>query len=217
MCERFREAHALCFGFGASHRCRLVFRKRTLRALLRFRNVMAQSCEIGLADGQFQSESRQFALRVLMLVGGAKHLALRFMLRGGHSFKRRFCIANFLRGPLHFRLHFARAQFKRCNFRVQCAQFAFHAQRSRFVGPAAGNHASLIAGAIGCDECVLRIFPSKLFGSDRAVGKVCPTQSGQELFRRRAERIAKFNQLIQARINAILSAERNDRFVLVNL
>ena len=87
------------------------------RALARFGNILAQSGQIVLANGQFQAEACQFALRLLMLVRGADHFALGFVLFRGDGFERGFGFAKFGRDAIHLRLHFGHARFERNRLR----------------------------------------------------------------------------------------------------
>src|SRR5260370_1263115 len=98
-------------------------------------------------------------------------------------------------------------------FRVQGAQFPFHAQGTGFVGAAAGDHAALVAGAVWGDEGVLRIFASQFFRRRRAVRQISRTQPRQELFCSRAERVAELHELVEPRNDAVFRAEIYDRRV----
>src|SRR5207248_11272562 len=111
----------------------------------------------------------------------------------------------------------AHTSFQRCDLRSEGAKFAFHSERAGFIGPAAGDHAALVSGAVRRDESVLRIFAREFFRADRVVGEIRGAQPRQKLFRGWAERIAEFDELVEASVNTVFGAEGNDGLVLVDL
>ncbi len=114
-------------------------------------------------------------------------------------------------------MHVGHARFEGNDFGVEGAEFALHAKGPGFVGAATGDHASLIGGAVGCHESVLRIFAGEFFRGGSAVSEIGTSQSGQKLFGGGAERIAEFDEFVETRVNAVFSAERNDRLVIGDL
>ena len=142
-------------------------------------------------------------------------VTFRFALLGRRFFERLFG-GGLLRGNrFKRRLLLSCLMFELRHFRVQRPQLALHPQRARLVRAAAGDHAALIAGALRRYERILRIVARELFRSHGAVGQIGRAQPRQELLYRRPERIAEFHQLIETRNHAMLRAERDDRFVVV--
>src|SRR5437667_12475 len=82
-----------------------------------------------------------------------------------------------------------------------------------FVGPAACDHAALVAGTVGREESVLRVFPRQSFRRCRAIRQIRGAQPWQELFRRRTERIAELHQFVEPRDDSVFRTEIHDRLV----
>src|SRR5258706_3597932 len=215
--ERFSEADAFNFGFGAAHGSGFMLGDGAIGATAGFRNVGPEASEVVLANRQLETEAREFSLGVLVLVASADNFALGFMLLRGGGFVSGFGFAEFGGGAIHVGLHVGHARFEGNDFGVEGAEFALHAKGPGFVGAATGDHASLIGGAVGCHESVLRIFAGEFFRGGSAVSEIGTSQSGQKLFGGGAERIAEFDEFVETRVNAVFSAERNDRLVIGDL
>src|SRR5260370_15640388 len=156
---------------------------RALCALPRILRVLADAREFVLADSEFQPETTQFALHLAVAVHGGEGFALRFTLLlvdfgkrllrqaqlGSDGFDRGLLLAHFMREPHHL-----------C---VQGPQFTLHAQRPDLIGAATCYHAALVAGAIGSDEGVLRIFASQFFRRSRAFVQYPGRQPWQDWLR----------------------------------
>ena len=74
------------------------------------------------------------------------------------------------------------------------AKFALEGERAGFALAAAGNHAAVIAGAIGRQEITVRIVAGHLLGDGRRFDEIGGAKLLEEIFRRRPERLAEFDE-----------------------
>src|SRR5579863_9642785 len=120
----------------------------------------AEARQLVLANAQFEAETGQFVLHVLVTMRGREEAALGFTLLVGELFERLLGIGH-LGGDLGQRsLRAAHFLLEAKNLAVERAQLALHAQRASFIGAATSDHATLIAGAVRRDKGILRIVAS---------------------------------------------------------
>ena len=210
-----RQPRALRFCFGAIQRRRGMLVPRAFRTLPRSLSFFPHARQLTLANRQLCSQPRQFRLHVAVAVLRGNHFALRVALLRIDFFQRLFRRAQLGGHRLQRRLLLAHLVFELKHFGIQRAQFALHAQWSRFVRAPAGYHAPLVARALRRDERVLRIVLRQLFRGCCAVRQIRRAQPRQELLRRRSQRIAEFYQLVHPRNHAVSRVDVRNRFILV--
>ena len=137
---------------------------RAPHVCVRLRDSWRSAREIVLANRQFEAEARQFALRLLVacVARETSRSASRCLSVAASSdcFGVAKSAAMRVQCPPAFS---AISCFELRNFGVERAQFALHSERAGFVRAATGDHAALVAGAVGRHERVLRIFACQVF------------------------------------------------------
>ena len=190
---------------------------RSLGAPLGRRGIIAQTAELGLAVAQIDSEAHHVASRLVALQGGRHLEFFGFdVLRGG-LFERRLASAKLFFNVMERRLRFRSRALELQYFGVQRAQFAFHAERARFRRTAAADDAALIRRAVGRHERIRGILAREALGHRGLFHQERRLQPRQKLLRRRAQRIAKFHQTIEARNGFPFDLEGHDRLVRLQI
>ncbi len=212
--ELFDEPRAFGFRFGAADSGGSVLILRTLGAHSCVFRIFPEAQKLVLANGEFEAKPRQFALHVLVTMRGGEDAALGVALLRRDLFERLLCFAKI---GVHLRersLRIAHLVLKPQDLAIEGAEFALHAERAGFIGAAAGNHASLVAGTVRRDESELGIIARQRFRGRSAVGQISRAKPRKKLFCGSAKRIAEADQLVQARDHAVFDAEIDDGLVL---
>ena len=171
---------------------------RGFGALLGCGRAGSQPREFRLAIAQFDAQPHHVATRLIALQCGRHRKLFGFdVLRGG-LFESRSAGAKFFFNVLERGLRFRRCALELQHFHVQRAQFALHAQRARFRRASAADYAALISRSVRRDERVRGIFSREPLGHFGLFHEERGLQARQELFCRRAQRIAKLHEAVQA-------------------
>ena len=166
---------------------------------------------------RFDSEAHHVASRLVALQGGRHLEFFRFdVLRRG-LFESYFARAKLFFNVMQRRLRFRCRAFELQHFRVQRAQFALHAERARFRRTAAADDAALIGRAVGRHEGIRGILAREPLGHRGLFHEERRLQPRQKLLCRRAQRIAKLHQTIEARNGFAFDLEGHDRLVRLQI
>src|SRR6266849_4249818 len=153
----FGEARAFRLGFGAAEGCGVVLVPGALGALPCGLHVRANTRKLALATGKFQTKTRKLALHVTVSVRGGDDFALDFALLRVDFFKRFFSGQQLGGNRFERGLLLAHLTFELEDFCIESAKLTLHSEWANFIRAAAGDHAALVASAVGRDEGVMRI------------------------------------------------------------
>ena len=183
-------------------------------ALLRRLRFAADTFDLVLAGSQLHSEPGQFRASRIALQrrhdSGLAHLHL----PRGNLLEPALGVLPGRLGRLKSGLRFARLPLQAQRLRFERPQLTLHDQRAGLRRTPAGDRASLIAGAIGRQEVIRGIFARQAFGGFGVFHQESGLQARQKLFCRRTERVAKFDQAVQARDQCRFGRKRHDRLIL---
>jgi hypothetical protein len=105
---------------------------------------------------------------------------------------------NFLCETRCVRLLFGGNQFEAHGLGLVLSKFALQGKRSCFSLASTGNHSTVIARAVRCEEILVHIFPRHTFSDRGRFHEICCAEFTEEVFRSGAEGIAEINETIEA-------------------
>ncbi len=190
---------------------------RRLGAPLGRRSIIAQAGELGLAIAQIDSEAHHITSRLIALQGCRHFELFRFdMLRSclfeGY-FARPKLFLDVMERCLRFRCRSLELQY----FGIQRTQFALHAKWTCFRRTAAADDAALIGCAIGRHEGICGILARQPLGHRGLFHEECRLQTWQKLLCCLAQRIAEFDQAVEARNGFPFDLEGHDWLVRLQI
>src|SRR5271170_7127757 len=125
--------------------------------------------------------------------GGDKGLLRFHLLRSGGG-KLHLACGSFFLEPGQVRLLLGGKNLEPRGFGFALAEFALEGERSSLALAAAGNGATVIAGAIGCEEIAVRIVMRHLLGDGNGFDDIGGAKLFEEILRRRTKRLAEFDE-----------------------
>ena len=148
---------------------------------------------------ELQVHAKEFTARFVALVGGGYQRLLRFhLLRSGGGKLHLTCRGFFLETG-EVRLLLGGENFEAHGLGFALAKLAFEGERSGLAFAAARNGAAVIAGAVRSEEITVRIVVGHLLGDGDGFDDIGSAKLFQEIFRSRAERLAKLDEAVETR------------------
>ena len=197
--EFFGSLRGFGFGSGADANRFGVLEARLLGARAgRFRFGMETRDFAALAI-ELQIHAKEFAARFIALVRGRDERFFRFHLLGGGGGKLHLARGGFFLEAGQLRLLFRGGALETRGFGFAVAEFALERQRSGLAFATTGHGAAVVAGTVRRQEIAVRIVVGHLLGDGDGFNNVGGAKFLQKIFGGGTERLAEFDEAVEAR------------------